>query len=75
MWSRPGPGTILGVLLLPLPFIAYKVLKFLLSLGLLYAVAFFLRPCKKLSFTPEVGRPGRIRHPKGYVPYDRSDDY
>lgn len=47
---------ILGILLLPLPFTAYKVLKFFLSLGLLYSAGFFLRPCKKLSFTPEVGR-------------------
>ena len=47
---------ILGILLLPLPFTAYKILKFILSLLLLYAAGFFLRPCKKLSFTPEVGR-------------------
>lgn len=47
---------ILGVLLLSLPIIAYKVLKFFLSLGLLYAAAFFLRPRKKLSFTPAEGR-------------------
>jgi len=47
---------ILGILLLPLPFIAYKVLKFVLSLGLLYAAAFFLRPCKKLMFRPSVDR-------------------
>lgn len=47
---------ILGILLLPLPFIAYKILKFILSLGLLYAAGFFLRPCKKLSFQPSVGQ-------------------
>jgi hypothetical protein len=46
---------ILGILLLPLPFTAYKVLKFILSLCLLCAAAFFLRPCKKLSFTPVEG--------------------
>lgn len=46
----------LGVLLLPLPLIAYKVLKFFLSLGLLYAAGFFLRPCKKLMFRPSVDR-------------------
>ena len=43
---------ILGILLLPLPFVAYKVLKFLLSLSLLYAAPFFLRSCKNLSFQP-----------------------
>ena len=42
-------GTQHGSLLLPLPFIAYKVLKFVLSLLLLYAAGFFLRPCKKLG--------------------------
>lgn len=46
---------ILGVLLLPLPFIAYKILKVILSLGLLYAAAFFLRPCKNLKFITENG--------------------
>lgn len=43
---------ILGILLLPLPFTAYKVLKFFLSLLLLYTAGFFLRPCKNLSFRP-----------------------
>ena len=43
---------ILGILLLPLPLVAYKVLKFLLSLSLLYAAPFFLRSCKNLSFQP-----------------------
>ncbi len=47
---------ILGVLLLPLPFTAYKVLKFFLSLGLLYTAGFFLRPCKRLSFQPSAGQ-------------------
>jgi hypothetical protein len=35
---------IVGILLLPLPSPACKVLKFLLSLCLLYSAAFFLRP-------------------------------
>lgn len=43
---------LLGILLVPLPFLAYQVLKFILSLGLLYAAGFFLRPCKKLKFQP-----------------------
>lgn len=43
---------ILGVLLLPLPYAAYGILKFLLSLGLLCSAGFFLRPCKNLSFYP-----------------------
>lgn len=47
---------ILGILLLPLPFTAYKVLKFFLSLGLLYSAGFFMRPCKNLSFQPSVGQ-------------------
>ena len=47
---------ILGILLLPLPFTAYKVLKFFLSLGLLYSAGFFLRPCKNLSFQPTAGQ-------------------
>ena len=42
---------ILGILLLPLPLTAYSVLKFILSLFLFYAAAFFLRPCKNLMFT------------------------
>lgn len=47
---------ILGILLLPLPFTAYKVLKFFLSVGLLYTAGFFLRPCKNLSFQPSAGQ-------------------
>ena len=47
---------ILGILLLPLPFTAYKVLKLFLSLGLLYSAGFFLRPCKNLSFQPTAGQ-------------------
>lgn len=47
---------ILGILLPPLPFTAYKVLKFFLSLGLLYAAGFFLRPCKKLIFHPSASQ-------------------
>jgi hypothetical protein len=47
---------ILGILMLPLPFNAYKVLKFFLSLGLLYSAGFFLRPCKNLSFQPSAGQ-------------------
>lgn len=47
---------ILGILLLPLPFTAYKALKFFLSLGLLYAAGFFLRPCKNLMFQPSADR-------------------
>lgn len=47
---------ILGILLLPLPFTAYKILKFFLSLGLLYTAGFFLRPCKNLSFQPSAGQ-------------------
>jgi hypothetical protein len=47
---------ILGILLLPLPFTAYKVLKFFLSIGLLYTAGFFLRPCKNLSFQPSAGQ-------------------
>ena len=43
---------ILGILLLPLPFSAYKSLRFLLSLGLLYQAGFLLRPCKNLMFQP-----------------------
>lgn len=44
---------ILGILLLlPLPYMGYKVFKFFLSLGLLYAAGFFLRPCKNLKFQP-----------------------
>lgn len=47
---------ILGVLLLPLPLIAYKILKFFLSLGLLYAAGFFLRDSKKLMFKTSEGQ-------------------
>lgn len=47
---------IVGILLLPLPYAAYGILKFLLSLGLLCSAGFFLRPCKKLSFRPSVDR-------------------
>ncbi len=47
---------LLGILLLPLPLPAYKVLKFFLSLCLLYAAGFFLRPCKKLKFQPSADR-------------------
>ncbi len=47
---------ILGILLLPLPFTAYKILKFFLSLFLLYTAGFFLRPRKNLMFTPSNDR-------------------
>jgi len=43
---------ILGILLLPLPFTAYKILKFFLSLFLLYTAGFFLRPYRNLEFAP-----------------------
>ncbi len=45
-----GCALLLVVLLLPLPMAAYKVLKFLLSLGLLYSAGVFLQPCRKLMF-------------------------
>jgi hypothetical protein len=45
-----GCALILLVLLLPLPMAAYHILKFLLSLGLLYFSGVFLQPCRNLMF-------------------------
>ena len=47
---------ILAILLLPLPYTTYKVLRFFLSLLLFYPAGFFLRPCKNLMFTPSEDR-------------------